>query len=231
MRQVHAALRAGTMGLTGPTVLVNAWSVPNSAFERPAGSYTRNWWHFFSSLIRGIVADGHDVVFAAANCGQFCPNLRCGRHDRGPGRSILGANALEDVVTVGGVRTDGMWLGYSSQGPGPEGMASNPGGISLKPDFCAPSHFQDNLDAAAVNTGTSAASAIAAGAVAALRTRFNNATLAPRGLAPRELLRVLQETACKDGQTGQGWDERLGHGILDVGRAYRWLEQNTVHAT
>ena len=59
-----------------------------------------------------------DVVFAAGNCGEFCPAPRCGKVDRVPGHSIWGANSSSAVITAGAVLTNEMWLGYSSQGPG-----------------------------------------------------------------------------------------------------------------
>jgi hypothetical protein len=34
------------------------------------------------------VDDNIDVVFAAGNCGQFCPDSRCGAEDQGPGRKL-----------------------------------------------------------------------------------------------------------------------------------------------
>src|SRR5205823_643362 len=117
-------------------------------------NYSANREHPLNIIV-GQAASEHDVVFAAGNCGQFGPMARCGVHDVGPGHSILGANSHPDVLTVGAVRTDGLWLGYSSQGPG----ALYPD----KPDLCAASQFSDNEDAYAGNTGTSAACALAAG--------------------------------------------------------------------
>ena len=69
-------------------------------------------------------------------------------------------------VAVNG--TDGLWLGYSSQGPG----ALYP----YKPDLCAASQFSDNEDAYAGNTGTSAACALASGVVARLRGKWDGKT-------------------------------------------------------
>ena len=78
--------------------------------------------HPINLLIDFIDARGHDIVFAAGNCGQFCPNPRCD-WDAGPGTTILGANSHPKVLTVGAVRTDGLWLGYSSQGPGQQELS------------------------------------------------------------------------------------------------------------
>ena len=132
-----------------------------------------------------------DVIFAAGNCGEFCGSRRCGGVDRGPGRSIWGANALPEVITAGAVLTNEMWAGYSSQGPGPSihGLASD------KPDLCAPSNFRETTDAAVHNTGTSAACAVTAGIVAALRSKPNwyQNSVSPAANAQRLDLRRSQD--------------------------------------
>src|SRR5215210_2982720 len=102
----------------GPWIMVNAWSIYDRSSEHPRGNYTENAGNSFNNLVVGLVGQGIDVIFAAGNCGQFCPDGRCGALDRGPGHSIWGAASLEQVLTVGAVRADRMWLGYSSQGPG-----------------------------------------------------------------------------------------------------------------
>lgn len=191
----------------GPWVFVNAWGIYSRASEHPPGDYTDRPSHPFNRLMARLSRCGFDAVFAAGNCGQFCPNRRCGPNDRGPGRSIFGANSHPEVLTVGAVRTDAMWLGYSSQGPGQPHLTRR------KPDLCAPSQFRENEDAHLLNTGTSAACGLAAGVVAALRGRWGPGILPPDEL--RELLRrtarALQGPAC---------DARLGSGILDAAAAF-----------
>lgn len=210
----------------GHWVFVNAWSVLNTAFETMPGDYTQNPGNPMSQWVQNFIARGHDMIFAASNCGQFCPHARCGRLDRGPGRSILGANALPQVITVGGVRTDATWIGYSSQGPGAM-RGAYPKGTALqilakrKPNISAPTHFKDNSDGRFAYTGTSAACGVVAGAVAALRSAT--------GITPEQLRDVLQVSARRPGpppgfgwSTGGGnWDERLGYGVLDLAAAYR----------
>ena len=155
-----------------------------------------------------------DVIFAAGNCGELCASRRCGGVDRGPGRSIWGANALPEVITAGAVLTNEMWAGYSSQGPGPNihGLAHD------KPDVCAPSNFRETNDAAVFNTGTSMACAMTAGIVAALRSKpgwYQNS------VSPQRMLSALTQGARKT--QGSSWNGRLGHGILDAAGAMNQL--------
>ena len=67
------------------------------------------------------------------------------------------------VLTTGAVRVDGIWAGYSSEGPG-----ANAAPVPQKPDFCAPSQFVGIDGKYPLNDGTSAAAAITAGLVSAL---------------------------------------------------------------
>jgi hypothetical protein len=119
-------------------------------------------------------------------------------------------------LTVGAVRPDGIWLGYSSQGPGqPDFLPLAPAGFAFvrKPDLCAPSHFVEARDAHFVSTGTSAACGIAAGAVAALRT---GAAIA--GMPPAALRMALRAGARMPVTAPGPWNMRHGHGILDLRR-------------
>ena len=203
-------------------VIVNAWGVFDSRTEVPPGSYSRDsgFKHGFNVAVRRLARLGVDIVFAAGNCGQFCPNPRCGPADRGPGNSVLGANAHPSVLSVGVVRTDGLWLGYSSQGPGaPSTGARSPG--HDKPDLCAPGQFTENDDAGTEgsNTGTSAACAFAAGVTAALRGEWG-----PDQISPEHLRRVLRRAARRD--PGSRWRRRLGWGILDISAAIDQIPQS-----
>jgi hypothetical protein len=203
---------------SGPWVLVNAWAIFDRASEHPLGDYSENRHpdgHPLNQVI-GTAAREHgiDVVFAAGNCGQFGPDGRCGVLDRGPGRSIWGANAHEDVITVGAVRADGRWIGGSSQGPGPEALASR------KPDVCAPSWFSETTDAAVRNRGTSTSCGLTAGVVAALRSQTDGCAHA---VTPSTLKQALIDSARKT--EGADWSGRLGHGVLDAAAALAALRR------
>ncbi|WP_431284958.1 S8/S53 family peptidase [Humitalea sp. 24SJ18S-53] len=196
-------------------VLCNAWGVFNPSEEFPAGSYSKDPLHPLAHELVLANAMGVDVVFAAGNCGRFCPNPRCDSDHTGPGRSVHGANAHPDVLTVGAVRNDALWLGYSGQGPGPATLGY------AKPNLCAPSQFADVGNAFNANTGTSAACGLAAGAVALLRTRWGASQVPPGTLRG-----VLCGTAWMPGPTS-GWNDRLGFGVLNLAAAARHLDAGT----
>lgn len=195
-------------GVTGPWVMANAWAVFDRSSEVPLGSYTEGDRHPFNKEVEKVEQAGVDLIFAAGNCGQFCPDRRCS--ENGPGHSIWGANAHPQVLTVGAVRADTMWTGYSSQGPAPTTLQRD------KPDLCAPSQFSEDDDARRGNTGTSTACALAAGAVAALRSRWDATTISPAAM--RDLLRSRARPVA------QPHDYRFGFGILDVENAVNSAE-------
>jgi subtilisin family serine protease len=215
--QVLSDIQNGNLGNPGgPWIFVNPWGIYDRSTEQPLGEYTTKLSNPFNQLILKI-SQKMDVVFAAGNCGQFCPDMRCGAEDQGPGYSIWGANSLEQVLTVGAVRADSMWLGYSAQGPGQIQLGKH------KPDLCAASQFRENDDAFTVNTGTSAACGLTGGVVAALRSRWNSTTV-----SPHQLKHALNQSARKP--PGLGWNNSLGHrlgnGILDAKAAFDQLKSH-----
>jgi hypothetical protein len=204
----------------GPWIFMNAWAIFDRRSEGAyLGEYTENLGpkgvppHPFIHRIERVAHRNFDVVFCAGNCGEVCPDDRCGPDDYGPARGIWGANAHRAVLTAGAVRVDSVWPGYSSEGPGP-----TPNLYSEKPDLCAPSQFVGTSGLYPPNTGTSASAAIVAGIVCALRSKANwNQTRVP----PYILNAILNNTA---NQTqGAGWNRWLGNGILDAFAAYQQL--------
>lgn len=193
----------------GALVVNNSWSVYDRAGDAPVGSpanYCSNALHPLNQAVSQLVAAGADVFFAAGNCGSECAVARCGPSDRGPGASIHGANSHPDVITVAAVTIDGERLGLSSQGPG--------GLHQRKPDVAAPSHFIGS-DPTGIDTGTSAASPLAAGIASAVRQRFG-----PEVLSPAQLKTLIQRSA--RGNTA-GWDADIGHGVVDARRLLQLL--------
>lgn len=197
---------------TGRWLVVNAWAPFDRSSEVPDGDYSNNPKHPFNMLMAKFVERGIDVVFAAGNCGQFRPDRRCGKHDIGPGRSIFGANAHPKVLTVGAITTQGLWLGSASQGEGPNALAAT------KPDVVAPSMFSECADRHTRNGGTSAACAVAAGVVAALRQEWGQ-----DAVSPELLIKCLRESAR---QRGSGsWNGRLGYGVINAAEAMMRLAE------
>lgn len=205
-----------------PLVVVNAWGVLDPESEPGLKGYADDPDHFLINDMTRLTKAGIDVIFAAGNCGEACPDRRCGQQDTGPGRSILGLNAHPDVLTVGAVRVDGIPIAMSAQGPGRLATVGSRGTDYSgnrhaidKPDVCAPSHFRESDDASELNTGTSAACGFAAGMVAAIRS-----LPAGRRLTPAKLRDLLRRTAHKTpgatGDRGAKWDPRLGFGILNA---------------
>lgn len=202
IERVHAA--------PGRWVVNNSWGMCNRSEDSAVGSpesYSANPDHPFNQITGSLVRAGADVFFAAGNCGAPCPDARCGADDTGSGHSIHGANSHPDVVTVAAVTVTDRRLGYSSQGPG--------GLHTRKPDLAACSHFKGS-GVGAVDGGTSAASAVAAGVAAALRQRFSAAAL-----APAQLKGALQRSARDLSHHGWGFD--LGYGVIDAASAARAL--------
>lgn len=189
-------------------VICNAWSVYDLRHDFPAGSpwnYGENPRSVLNRLVGEVTRNRlADVVFAAGNGGQFCPDPRCGPGQIGPGRSIYGVSALKEVLTVGAVRNDQTWLGYSAQGPSPCDFHS------VKPDLVAPSQFTAMDDAARGYSGTSAACALATGAFAAARSLPHN-----KKLTPAEMLARAVATARPLG-AGPVDPSRIGAGMLNI---------------
>ncbi len=206
---------------SGPWIIVNSWGIVDRFGESLRGDYTNNANNWLNIIIR-FIAQRHDVVFAAGNNGQFCPNPRASRYDVGSGNSIFGANGLPGVTSVGAVRTDGAWIGMSSQGPGPVDFAED-GTRPEKPDFCAPSWFVGNTDPVLRNSGTSTAAAVTAGAIAAMRDEngWNDTT----AVSPNDLRLALRLGARPVDR--KGWNERTGTGVLNIPGAFDELPNLT----
>ena len=210
-------------------ILVNAWGTYDRSSEWPIGDYTENrhvrygrdpsgnpvlvLGHPLNNLMQSAIDQGVDVVFAAGNCGQFSLDPRCRGLDRGARHSIWGANGHSAVITVGAASPGEGWMGYSAQGPLSWADAK-------KPDLCAPSQFCEQYDAARLNTGTSTATALAAGVVAAIRSN-RQSNWGPIALPPPRLKEAM--IAAARGQGGV-WNGRTGYGMLDAGSLISQLD-------
>src|SRR5438067_10215656 len=180
-------------------VVTNSWGVFDPGTDFAVGSpsnYTDNPRHPFNVIVASLEAAGADILFAAGNCGVECPHGRC----RFASRPITGANSHPKVLSIGGVDVAGERVGYSSQGPGR--LASQ------KPDVCAYTHFAGS-GVKPADTGTSAACPVAAGLVAAVRTKHSR-----QALPPQNLRSLVQRTAHDSG--GVGFDFDYGWGVVDT---------------
>nr|MDJ0593859.1 S8 family serine peptidase [Pleurocapsa sp. MO_226.B13] len=179
-----------------PHILTNSWGIFQESWDT---DYARNPNHPFTRKVVDALNEGILVLFAAGNCGATCPDSRCGS-DNGPGKSIWGANSHPQVITVGAVNKNEQFVGYSSQGPG----ALDP----KKPDFCSVTHFKGFFDS---DSGTSAATPIAAGVVALFKQ-------ANPALTQAQAKHALKDTAKDIGPAG--WDRHSGTGIIKAKAAY-----------
>ncbi|MEV0160367.1 subtilase family protein [Nonomuraea fuscirosea] len=180
-------------------VVSNSWGLFSPDMDFPPGhpgNYSDNPAHPFNVIVGSLESEGADILFSAGNCGGDCPDGRCGY----TGRTIVGANSHPRVLSVGGVDTRGERVGYSSQGPG---RLSD-----RKPDLCAYTHFAGSRAVGDADTGTSASCPVAAGVVAAVRTRRSAAEL-----SPSQLRTLLHRTA--DDRSTVGFDHDYGYGVID----------------
>jgi len=203
LRQLLAGSTTGRRAL----VVTNSWGLFDPAFDFPVGhpgNYSDNPRHPFNLIVGSLEAAGADILFAAGNCGRDCPDRRC---RFGPGRpTICGANSLPSVFSIAGVDTRKNRVGYSSQGPGR--LAQQ------KPDVASYTHFRGSAvfdsqdEPRSADSGTSAACPVAAGLIAAVRSRIK-----PNRLSPAQLRALVAKTA--DDRAGVGFDNDYGWGILD----------------
>lgn len=187
-------------------VVNNSWGMYKLAWDFPAGHpgrYADNPQHPFNIACAALARAGADIYFAAGNCGPTCPDGRCGVGDS---HTITGANAHQDVTTIAGVSIRDRLIGYSSQGPGIPGMATQ------KPDFASYTHYlgSEAFGLGVPDSGTSTACPVAAGMCAALRTSAVTSSLRPVDLA-RELRIDARPTS-----NPPSWNKRTGYGIIDA---------------
>ncbi|MFC4530644.1 S8 family peptidase [Sphaerisporangium dianthi] len=196
-------------------VVTNSWGSFSPLWDLPPGlpgNYSDNAAHPFNIIVGSLEQAGADILFAAGNCGAECKDRRCAF----PGRPIVGANSHPQVLSVGGVDTNGERVGYSSQGPG---RLSD-----RKPDVCTYTHFAGSkaFGDDVPDSGTSAACPVAAGLVAAIRTRWPASQI-----SPSQLRTLLHRTA--DDRSAVGFDYDYGYGIADTGALISALRRRAEH--
>jgi subtilisin family serine protease len=181
-------------------VVTNSWGLFDPRTDFPVGhpgNYSDNASHPFNVIVASLENAGADILFAAGNCGRDCPDMRCNFTSR----PICGANSHPRVLSVAGIDVKLRRVGYSSQGPG----RLSP----QKPDIAAYTHFRGSgVEAGHPDTGTSAACPVAAGVVAAVRSKYG-----PSTVSPEQLRSLIFKTSHDLGK--HGWDNDFGWGAID----------------
>jgi uncharacterized protein (TIGR02996 family) len=200
------AARLGTGGSAGHG---RSWGMFHPSWDFPVGSpqnYSDNPNHPFNIIVSSLEAAGADILFAAGNCGPECPDGRCrGATDKG----IYGANTSPAVTCVAGVLRSRDRVGYSTKGPGRL--------EDKKPDIASFTHFAGS-GVYPADGGTSAATPVAAGVVAALRRLYPSSVL-----PPADLRDLLGNTAEQHGQ--EKFNYEYGYGVIDVRKLLEALDQ------
>jgi subtilisin family serine protease len=180
-------------------VVSNSWGMFSPTWDFPPGhpgNYSDNPNHPFNIIVASLEAAGADILFAAGNCGKNCPDGRCNFGTTPP---ICGANSHPLVLSIAGVDTKKGRVGYSSQGPGRLS--------ARKPDVSAYTHFVGS-GVYPEDGGTSAACPVAAGVVAAIRSKYPASKL-----SPLQLRALIYKTAEDRGNSGYDFD--YGFGIIN----------------
>jgi subtilisin family serine protease len=192
-------------------VVNNSWGMFHPSWDFAVGdpqNYSDNADHPFNIIVASLEAAGADILFAAGNCGAECPDGRCqGATTAG----IYGANSSPAVTCVAGVVINKERIGYSTKGPGR--LEKN------KPDIASFTHFAGS-GVYAADGGTSAATPVAAGVVAAIRRLYPSSVLPPAQL--RDLLR---NTAERRGSARFNYE--YGYGVINVQSLLEGLEAST----
>lgn len=206
--RAYAHLQSLMSGPDRPRALVvsNSWGMFHPSWDLAPGepgNYSDNPNHPFNRSVGALAALGADILFAAGNCGPQCPDGRC---QGVSSNAIYGASGHPDVLSIAGVDTADERVGYSTIGPGRL--------TDRKPDICGYTHFKGS-GVFPVDSGTSAATPVVAGVLAAVRSKrpFDPADPATSPAAIRELL-----TSTARDLGAPGYDYEHGYGVVDGAR-------------
>jgi len=178
-----------------------SWEV-DTAHDHPPDSpfnYGSNPNHALNKMVGQLALLGADIIFSAGNTSS--------REREEAPRMISGANSHSAVLTVGAVDVESRRLDISRPGPG--ALASD------KPDVAAFARFTGSaiMGGAVPDDGTSAACALAAGVVAAIRSGFPFDPRRPE-TSPAALRAIIKKQARHTGS--QGFDHDCGWGVIDA---------------
>lgn len=201
---------SGPLAAYKSLVASNSWGIFHPSWDFPAGHpgrYCDNPSHPFNLQVAAATNAGIDVVFAAGNCGAPCADGRCQGRTTG---AIMGASAVQEVLTIAGCDVNDLRVGYSSQGPSIANMYQD------KPDITAYTHFlgSEAFGVGSPDSGTSAACPVTSGGVAALRSSPN---ASPRAaLTPAQLFAALRSNARQMQGAAGSWNGDYGFGVIDL---------------
>jgi hypothetical protein len=205
-------------------VVNNSWGMFHPSWDFPVGdpgNYSDNPDHPFNRIVGRLERAGADILFAAGNCGADCPDGRCRGETT---NAIYGANGHPDVLCVAGVDTTKTRVGYSTIGPGRLSRR--------KPDLAGYTHFRGS-GVYPADGGTSAATPVTTGVVAAVRSKrpYDPGSTATHPAAIRSLM-----TSTAEDLGAAGYDFKHGYGVvggcalyrrfrspIDLCRRYPWL--------
>ncbi len=181
-------------------VVCCSWEV-DTAHDHPPDSplnYGANPDHALNKMVGQLAMLGADIVFSAGNTSAH-------ERENAP-RPISGANSLATVLTVGAVDLESRRLDVPRPGPGVF--------ASEKPDVAAFARFAGSaiMGDGVTDDGTSAACALAAGVVAAVRSGFRHDPRRPE-TSPAALRAIIKKQARHVGS--QGFDHDCGWGVID----------------
>jgi len=193
-------------GESSSLVVNNSWGMFHPDWDWPVGhpsNYSDNPNHPFNRIVATLERAGADILFAAGNCGEDCPDSRCGSPPE-TSRAIYGANSSAAVTCVAGVDTTKARVGYSAIGPGRL--------EKKKPDISGYTHFSGS-GVYTADGGTSAACPVVSGVVAAVRSKrpYNPGD---SQTSPAAIRNLLTSTAEDLGPTG--YDFQFGYGVVDA---------------
>jgi hypothetical protein len=188
-------------GRSRSLVVSCSWEV-DTAHDHPPHSpsnYGSNLDHALNKMIGQLALLGADIVFSAGNTSSD-------ERENAP-RPISGANSHPSVLTVGAVDVESQRLPISRSGPG---VFS-----SEKPDVAAFARFAGSaiMGGGVPDDGTSAACALAAGVIAAVRSGFPYDPRRPE-TSPAALRAIIKKQARHIGS--QGFDHDSGWGVIDA---------------
>ncbi len=206
-------------------VVNNSWGMFHPSWDFPPGNpgnYSDNPNHPFNRIVGDLERAGADILFAAGNCGPDCPDGRC---EGVTTNAIYGANGHPSVLCVAGVDVTKARVGYSTVGPGR--LTQN------KPDISGYTHFKGS-GVYAADGGTSAATPVVSGVVAAVRSKkpFDAANPSTSPAAIRSFL-----TSTAEDLGGVGYDLQTGFGVVngcelhrrfvpdDICKRFPWLRR------